>query len=58
MKSSDDEIFDILTGSVKSDCLQIYQWDEPEEFRKLLFEILKKELKMKNENDYTTLIIL
>ena len=34
VKSSDDEIFDILTGSKKSKCLQIYRWDEPEEFRK------------------------
>lgn len=54
VKSSDDEIFDILTGSVKSNCLQIYQWDEPEEFRKLLFEILKKELGLKNDGDYNT----
>ena len=27
IKSSDDEIFDILTGCKKSKCLQIYQWE-------------------------------
>ena len=52
IKSSDDEIFDILTGSSKSKCLQIFQWEEEEEFRKLLLKILKEELQLKNDNDY------
>ena len=36
VRSSDDEIFDILTGSVKSKCLKIYQWEEEDEFKELL----------------------
>jgi ATP-dependent exoDNAse (exonuclease V) alpha subunit len=52
VKATDDEIFDILNGSVKSNCLKIYRWEEEEEFRKLLFEILKKELDLKNDGDF------
>lgn len=52
VKATDDEIFDILNGSVKSKCLQIYQWEEEEEFRKLLFDVLKKELDLKNDSDF------
>jgi ATP-dependent exoDNAse (exonuclease V) alpha subunit len=52
VKATDDEIFDILNGSVKSKCLQIYQWEEEEEFRKLLFDVLKKELNLKNDSDF------
>lgn len=54
LKATDDEIFDILNGSVKSKCLQIYSWEGEEEFRNLLFKILKKELKLKNNDDFNT----
>ncbi|AXV39097.1 AAA family ATPase [Methanobacterium sp. BAmetb5] len=52
--STDDMIFDLLNGLKKSDCLKIYQWDSPDEFSHLLFEILKNELNLKTNNDYKT----
>ena len=52
--SSEDEIFDILSGAVKSKFLKIYQWEEPEEFRKLLFAVLKEELGLNDDQDFKT----
>ena len=52
IEASDDEIFDILSGNVKFNRLQIYQWEEEEEFRKLLFRVLKKELNLTYEGDF------
>lgn len=54
VKSSDDEIYDILAGIEKSDCLQIYQWKDEEEFRKLILKILQKELNLINTRDFKT----
>lgn len=54
VESSEDEVFDILTGAKTSDFVQIHCWEEENDFKKLLFKIIEQELSLKNGNDYKT----
>jgi len=48
----EDEIFDVLTGALRSDFIKIKSWSDPDEFSKLIFEVLQEELNLKNNWDY------
>lgn len=50
--ATEDEIFDILSGAIKSDFIKIKSWNQPEEFEKLIFQVLKEELGLENDHDY------
>lgn len=54
VNATEDEIFDILTGSKKSEYIDIYSWEDPEEFKNLIFDILTQELELEDEFDYRT----
>ena len=47
--STEDEIFDILNGSISSNFIKVHSWNEADEFIKLIFDVLIEELNLKNE---------
>ena len=50
--STEDHVYDILTGSVVSDHVKVVQWNDPAEFQKLIFETLENELMCGTDGDY------